>query len=114
MNVMSRLLRTFIVTLAVFGLALAGPVRASCASATAAVEVPCASMCLNEDGPAQPQPDMPAKACPMLMCLSAPADVAEVAKTLEQTVSLGVRHVLPANLAMASANLAPEQRPPIS
>lgn len=112
---MLRLVRMCLVMLAVLGLALAGPVQANCALPEAAAAAPCADMAMDEGSPEQPQhAPTPMKACTIVQCPSAPPAVAEVAQGVGKPVLHAVRLVMSPARAMASADPAPEQRPPIS
>lgn len=103
-------------TLIVLSLAMAGPVQANCALPQAAAAAPCAGMAPDEGGPEQQNPEAPApaKACTIVQCPSAPPVVAEVATGVGEPVSHTARPVMSPVRAMASADPAPEQRPPIS
>lgn len=114
LRLMLRLARMCLVMLAVFGLALAGPVQVNCALPEAAAAAPCADMTMDEGSPEQQQPSAPMKACAIVQCPSAPPAVAEVAAGVGEPVLHAARLVMSPVQAMASADLAPEQRPPIS
>lgn len=111
---MGRLLRIFVLTLMVLGLALAGPVQANCAPPPAAIATPCSDMAMDEAPDHQQRPDAPAKACAILQCPSALPTFAEVTADLELPAVLAVRQTISASPALAGAISAPEHRPPIS
>ena len=111
---MGRLLRNFLMMLAVFGLVLAGPVQAHCASTSASVMSPCADMIVDEGSADHQQQDAPIKACTILQCPSTLPAALSDAKAVEAPASrTALSAVLPSRV-MASAEPTPEQRPPIS
>lgn len=109
-----RILRAGLLTLVILALALAGPVRANCAPPPADAAVPCSSMNMDEDGPDQPRPDKPAKACAVIQCPTAPPAIAAPATRIGAPTFHVIRPAMSAARTMASADPAPEQRPPIS
>lgn len=109
-----RYLRAGLLTLVMLALALAGPVQANCDPPPADAAVPCASMIMDEDGPDQPRPDTPAKACAIIQCPTAPPAISVSAKGAGEPTFHVIRPAMSAARTMASANSAPEQRPPIS
>lgn len=77
--------------------------------------MPCADMVMGEGGSGQQQrPEMPTKACAILMCPAAPPAMVAVTEGVREPEARAVLHVdLPIRI-MVSTNPAPEQRPPIS
>lgn len=113
---MLRVLRACLLTLIVLSLTMAGPVQADCAPPQAATAAPCTDMAPGEGGPEQQHPEAPApaKACTIVQCPSTPPAVAEVGTGVGEPVLHAARPVMSPVQAMASADPAPEQRPPIS
>jgi len=112
---MSRFLRICLLMMAVLGFALAGPVQANCAPPAVAIAAPCAAMAMDDAGPEQRQePANPMKACMIVQCPSAPPAVAEVGTGVGEPVFHAARPAMSPVRTMASADPAPEQRPPIS
>jgi hypothetical protein len=112
--IMARLLRIFVLILTVIGIALAGPVQANCAPPPAAAATPCGEMVMDEAPAHDQRPDAPAKACAIVQCPSALPTFAEVTPELELPAVLAVRQTISGSPARASADSAPEHRPPIS
>lgn len=109
-----RILRAGLLTLVVLALALAGPVQANCAPPPADAAVPCSGMIMDEDGPDQPRPDEPVKACAIIQCPTAPPAIVAPAKGTGEPHLHVIRPAMSADRTMPSADPAPEQRPPIS
>lgn len=109
-----RILRAGLLTLVVLGLSLAGPVQANCAPPPTDAAVPCSSMAMDEEGPEQPRPDVPTKVCAIFQCPTAPPAVAEAESGVAEPVSHAARPMMVPGRTLASADPAPEQRPPIS
>jgi hypothetical protein len=109
-----RILRAGLLTFVILSLALAGPVQANCAPPSADAAVPCSSMISDEDGPDQPRPEKPAKACAIIQCPTAPPAIAAPATRIGAPTLHVIRPAMSAVRTMVSSNRAPEQRPPIS
>lgn len=111
---MLGLLRLCLLMLAVLGLALTGPGQVDCAPPQLTTASPCAYMPADEGSPEQQEPMAPSKACAIVQCPSAPPAVAGVATGVGEPASHAARPMMSPARAMASADPAPERRPPIS
>jgi hypothetical protein len=109
-----RILRASLLTLVILALALAGPVQANCAPPPADASAPCSGMIMDEDGPDQPRPEKPMKACTIIQCPTAPPAIVAPAKGIGEPFFQVIRPAMSAARTMASTDSAPEQRPPIS
>ena len=113
LTTMARVLRIFVLSLIVLGLALAGPVQANCAPPPAAAATPCGEMVMDEAPAHDQRPDAPAKSCAILQCPSALPTFAEVSPEFLSPVVLSFSQTIAASPARAGADSAPEHRPPI-
>jgi hypothetical protein len=110
---MIRALRTALTVLVVLGLAMAGPLSALCAAPSSNAAPPCSCMTLDAEGPEQPCPE-PAKACSILQCPTASPALGHAGASADAPISVAARAAPVRYRTLASADPAPEQRPPIS